>query len=161
MKKITKLLTAVLLSYSLFLIPCSLRAQSSPAVTMFSTSADWEAVTGLRMSQYRVVFGRDRTVSSIGWELYFLDAFPCFGQAEAARVWISPATNYAVDRDARMRIVCVYAPATINLAYREVRRDAVQGATRGLAVCPVETSGRDLTVNLTECEKTEWKDLGR
>jgi len=113
------------------------------------------------MSEFRVVFGRDRTVSTIGTELYFLDGFPCFGQAEAARVWLSPATSYAVDNAARMRIVCIYPPNELRFAYRHVRRDAVQGATRGIAVCPVQGSGRDLTVNLTECEKTDWRELGR
>ncbi|MCL1785622.1 MAG: hypothetical protein FWG39_00530 [Alphaproteobacteria bacterium] len=142
---------------------CSIcaHAQSLPpaTITMFATSADWEAITGMRMSEYRVTFGRDRSVSTIGTELYFLDAFPCFGQAEAARAWVAPATSFQMDNDARMRIVCVYPPKELQFAFREVRRDAVQGVTTGIAVCPAAHSGRNLTVRLNECERTDWNDI--
>jgi hypothetical protein len=126
---------------------------------MFATSADWEAISGLRMSEYRVSFGRDASVSTIGTELYFLDSFPCFGQAEAVRAWVGPATGFAVDNDARMRIVCLFAPDELHFAYREARRDAVQAATRGLAVCPVQQDGRNLVVRLNECDRTDWGEM--
>jgi len=133
------------------------------ALTVFSTSTDWEAVTGLRASEFRVEFGLDRSVTSIGMELYFLDGFPCFGQSESARVWIAPAQNiFRMDTstDSRMRIVCLYAPAQIKLAYREMRRDAGQGRTTGLKICPTTHSGRNIRIDLRECNsKGRWNDM--
>ncbi|MCL2369555.1 MAG: hypothetical protein FWC83_02665 [Alphaproteobacteria bacterium] len=145
-------------TYSLFL----LFAPSAHALAIFSTSADWEAITGLRMSEFRVEFGRDRSVSNVGTELYFLDGFPCFGQSDSSRVWISPSQTFAIENatNARMRIVCLYAPSEMKFAYREIRRDASQGRTTGLKVCPVDANGRQLRIDLRECERVgDWGDF--
>jgi hypothetical protein len=130
------------------------------ALTMFSTSVDWEAITGLRLHEYQIVFGRDRTTSSIGTELYFLDGFPCFGQAEAIRAWISPSNNFAWDENARMRVVCAFVPETIQLAWREVRTGVGQGRTTGILYCPTNVQGRRIQVRLDECTQgKEWREM--
>ena len=157
----TIFLTRIFL-YSLCLMPYTLFASSAHAQTIFSTSTDWEAVTGLRLSEFQIIFGRDRTTSSIGTELYFLDGFPCFGQAEAIRAWISPSNNFAWDSSpgAMMRIVCAYVPDTIQLAYREARRDAGQARTTGILACPVSRDGRRIQVRLDECEQGKnWNEF--
>ncbi|MCL2331332.1 MAG: hypothetical protein FWC61_02185 [Proteobacteria bacterium] len=139
------------------------RAATTPPPTprsVFSTSADWEAVTGLRLSEYRMTFGRDKTQGDIGLELYFLDGFPCYAQSERVRAWISPSFGYSVDKDAFMRIVCLAPPQTVQLAFRESRRTDFQGTTTGLLTCQTEKSGNDILVNLTNCQKLDnWKDF--
>jgi len=115
----------------------------------------------MRLSEFMVSFGRDGSIGNIGWEIYFLDGFPCYGQSETARMWVSPSRHYAIDggADARGRITCLYAPKTVKLAWREARRDAAQARTRGMAVCEVEHSGRNITIRLDKCERTDWGDL--
>ena len=128
--------------------------------SIFSTSTDWEAVTGLRLSEYIVRFGRNRTIGNIGLELYFLDGFPCYAQSESARSWVSPTTAYAIDQNTFMRIVCLAQPLTVQLAFREATSGASQGRTTGMLTCPAEKSGRDVVVDLTTCERLDsWNDF--
>jgi len=133
-----------------------------PAVrSIFSTSTDWEAVTGLRLNQYKVIFGRDRTVTNVGVELYYLDAFPCYGQTESVRAWISPSRNFAWDKDNFMRITCLFIPKTMQFAYRpEVTRNASQARTKGILTCETTRSGGDIMIHLENCVQGEdWKDM--
>lgn len=150
----------------LFMIQGSLLAAVAPdpapiiRPSVFSTSADWEAVTGLRLNEYRVYFGRDRTIGTNGAELYFLDGFPCYAQSENVRVWISPsAAFYDIDKNTYMRIVCAAVPEKINIAYRDARANAPQGKTDGIMTCKTEVDDRDITVNLSACDKLiKWDD---
>ena len=134
MKKIIKSLFFI---YFLILSPVAVAAVHS----FFSTSADWESITGMRFSEYQIVFGRDKNFSSIGMELFFLDGFPCYGQAESTRVWISPSRNFA---------------------YRETKSETVQNRTTGLLACDVEKQeGRKIMIRFENCVKgSDWKDYG-
>ncbi|MDR1207108.1 MAG: hypothetical protein LBK26_01700 [Rickettsiales bacterium] len=133
-----------------------------PAI--FSTSIDWEAVTGLRLREYQIKFGRDRTVTNIGIELYFLDAFPCYGQTESGRLWVSPAMNFEWDDSnaARGRITCLAVPKTMQFAWREVSKNANQGRTAGILVCETAAAGGTIQVHLENCTQgPEWKDYAK
>lgn len=141
------------------------RAESAAGAvpSIFSTSTDWEALTGLRLNEYRITFGRDATVSNIGMELYFLDGFPCYGQAETARAWVSPQRTFGWDngRDAQMRITCLIAPEKLYFAYREARSETNQGRTKGMLICDVERQENfRLRVRLPDCVKgKEWNEF--
>lgn len=76
-------------------------------VSIFSTSTDWSAVTGLPWAQYEGNFSPDKKlIGPQGLVLFFLDSFPCYGEADSVRVWISPRGQV----DGRLRLVCVHAP---------------------------------------------------
>ncbi len=128
----------------------------APRVSIFSTSTDWEGVTGLMLSEFRGKFISDsKLVGAKGLVLYYLDGFPCYGLGEGVRVWISP--NGKADND--LRIVCLRPPREIKFAWRNMTREGVQKATTGLLVCPVSDSGRDLTIELSKCKKgPDWPD---
>lgn len=145
----------------LFLVPFVGRGDDCPAVrSIFSTSSDWEAVTGLRLSQYKIFFGRDRTVTNVGIELYYLDGFPCYGQTENVRAWISPARNFAWERNSFIRVTCLHIPKTMQFAYREVPSSALQGRTKGILTCDTEKSGGDIMIHLENCiQGDDWKDV--
>lgn len=125
-----------------------------PRVSLFSTSTDWEAVTGLRLSQYRIKVLSDSKVVKNGLELYYLDAFPCYGQPDRTQIWIG--SNGKVDRD--MIITCLYVPKTITVAWRLAARDATQNTTTGMMECPVN-DGSELIIDLSKCTKgKDWKE---
>lgn len=125
-------------------------------VSIFSTSTDWEAITGLSLSEFRGKFISDsKLVGNKGLVLYYLDGFPCYGLGEGVRVWIDPRGR--ADND--LRIVCLRPPQQINFAWRNMTRDADQGVTTGILTCPVSASGRDLTIELSKCKKgPDWPD---
>ncbi len=125
-------------------------------VSIFSTSTDWEAVTGLQLSEYKGKFITDsKLVGNKGLVLYYLDGFPCYGLGEGVRVWIDPKGR--ADND--LRIVCLRPPKEINFAWRNMANDGVQRATTGLLRCPVSDDGRDLTIDLKKCAKgPDWPE---
>jgi hypothetical protein len=126
----------------------------APRISVFSTSTDWEAVTGLRLSQYRVKVLSDSKLVKNGLELYYLDGFPCYGQPDRTQIWIGP--NGKTDRE--MIITCLYAPRTITLAWRHAARDATQGTTVGILECPIADRG-ELTIDMSKCAKgKDWKE---
>jgi hypothetical protein len=126
----------------------------APRVSLFSTSADWEAVTGLRLGQYRVKFRGSSGLIKKGLEVYFLDGFPCYGQTDRTQAWISPAAK--TERD--VMIVCLYSPEKLYFAWRDAARDADQNATTGILECPVAKGG-DLTIDLSKCARgKDWKE---
>ncbi len=96
-------------------------------VSVFSTSSDWEAVTGLRLTEYHI------TVSgaSIGTELYYLDGFPCYAQSEQVRTWVDRREK------GRFLLVCLYQPTVVQLAWREAGKEDYQNVTRGIMECPI------------------------
>lgn len=117
-------------------------------VSIFSTSTDWQAVTGLTLNQYTATFRPDsRLIGRQGLILYYLDAFPCYGLAYGVRVWLGPNGK----NDGALQIACVAAPTEIHFAYRNATRDADQATTTGILTCPVAGRTRELTIDLSRC----------
>lgn len=117
-------------------------------VSVFSTSTDWQAVTGLNLNQYTATFRPDsRLIGRQGLILYYLDAFPCYGLAYGVRVWLGPNGK----NDGALQIACVAAPTEIHFAYRNATRDADQATTTGILTCPVAGRTRELTIDLSRC----------
>lgn len=127
----------------------------TPRVSLFSTTVDWHGVTGLPLSQYTVEFtGRDLSLLKNGLILYYLDAFPCYGEADSVRTWISPSG----DAVGSIRLVCVHAPKAISFAYRNAPQDAEQAETTGSLTCPV-TGDYSLKIDLSKCDKgPDWSE---
>ncbi|MDR0741322.1 MAG: hypothetical protein LBF28_00930 [Rickettsiales bacterium] len=125
-----------------------------PRVSLFSTSTDWEAVTGLRLSQHRVKILPDSKTIKNGLELYYLDAFPCYGQSDSTQIWLGANGK----SDSGIMIACLFVPEKITFAWRYAARDATQGATAGLMECPVSAGG-DVVIDLSKCAKgKDWKE---
>ena len=66
----------------------------APRISIFSTSTDWEAITGLTLNEYRGTFIADKKLVGRGLVLYYLDGFPCYGLGSGVRVWVGPNGNY-------------------------------------------------------------------
>lgn len=143
MKKIISLLFAVCV------VPAIAVAAPAPQpqVSIFSTSTDWQAVTGLTLNEYNGKFISDKKLVGRGLVLYYLDGFPCYGLGFGVRVWVGP--DGKTDND--LAIACVAAPTEIKFAYRNAARDADQATTTGILTCPVSERGRDLTIDLSDC----------
>lgn len=126
-----------------------------PTVSLFSTTVDWAGVTGLRLSQYTGNFhGAPRSLLKDGLILYYLDAFPCYGEADSVRVWISPRGEAI----GFLRLVCVHAPTEIKFAWRNATQDAEQAETTGLLTCPV-SGDYEFDIDLSKCTRgPDWKD---
>ncbi|MCL1891931.1 MAG: hypothetical protein FWF97_01385 [Alphaproteobacteria bacterium] len=155
----------IFILYSLFFIlfVCAPAARAADTGTLcpriFTTSSDWESITGLRFAQYDIEFVRDRTIGNIGWEIYMLDGFPCFGQAEDVRQWISPSNISATDSNARMRITCIQQPTELLFAWREASRHSFQARTTGILICNPTGKGRRITVKLQDCvQGKNWNE---
>ncbi|MDR0803687.1 MAG: hypothetical protein LBO08_01170 [Rickettsiales bacterium] len=140
--------------FLLFSFPVSLLAAPRPSI--FSTSSDWERVSGLHLREYQIPVKRGgQNIGKLGWELYYLDGFPCYGQSEDVRAWIDPVK----DRDAYFRIVCLAKPTEIKLAWREAGSETYQNTTTGILTCKI---GRDMIVNLSNCERgPDWDEFGK
>lgn len=133
---------------SLFIATVAFAADApSPRVSIFSTSTDWQGVTGLSLNEYNGKFISDKKLVGRGLVLYYLDGFPCYGLGYGVRVWVAP--DGKTDND--LHIACVAAPTEIKFAYRNATRDADQATTTGLLTCPVSDDGRELTIDLSEC----------
>lgn len=139
----------------LFSLPAICADAPSPRISIFSTSTDWEAVTGLNLAEYRGTFIPDSRLVGRGLVLYYLDGFPCYGLGEGVRVWIGPnGQNHE-----HLRIACVAAPTEIKFAYRNATRDADQATTTGILTCMPRDSGRELTIDLSDCKiGPDWDD---
>lgn len=119
----------------------------APRISIFSTSTDWEAVTGLTLNEYRGTFIADKKLVGRGLVLYYLDGFPCYGLGDGVRVWVGPnGQNHE-----HLRIACVAAPTEIKFAYRNASRDADDETTTGIITCPTNGNGRELTIDLSNC----------
>ena len=141
MKKIISILLALIVA------PAYSETTPAPRVSIFSTSTDWQAVTGLTLNEYSGKFISDKKLVGRGLVLYYLDGFPCYGLGFGVRVWIGP--DGKSDND--LAIACVAAPTEIKFAYRNATRDADQATTTGILTCPVSDRGRDLTIDLSDC----------
>lgn len=127
----------------------------TPRVSIFSTSTDWQAVTGRTLNEYSGKFISDKRLVGRGLVLYYLDGFPCYGLGFGVRVWIGP--DGKSDND--LAIACVAAPTEIQFAYRNATRDADQATTTGILTCPVSDDGRELTIRLSDCTVgPDWDD---
>lgn len=124
-------------------------------VSVFSTTVDWAAVTGLQLNQYfGTISGIDKKLVKDGLVLYYLDSFPCYGEADSVRVWLSPKGKMS----GHLRIVCLYKPETISFAWRNATEEATQARTTGILTCPIE-GGRNFTIDITKCEKgPNWEE---
>ena len=125
-------------------------------VSVFSTTVDWSAVTGLPLNQYTgTIKGMDKTLVKDGLVLYYLDSFPCYGEADSVRVWLSPKGKMS----GHLRIVCVYKPDNISFAWRNASEDATQARSTGILTCPVEGK-RNFTIDISKCERgQDWSDI--
>jgi hypothetical protein len=140
--------------YSLFFIYCAGGAMAADRVNIFSTSTDWEAVTGLRLRQYPIEFVRDdKLIGNPGIQIYYMDGFPCYGQPDKTEMWFGPNGN---TRNG-IRIVCLYLPDRLTFGWRVAARNALQDATTGILTCPIS---RDAVIDMSQCAKgKEWKDF--
>lgn len=123
-------------------------------VSIFSTTTDWQALTGLSLSEYNGKFIRDRGLIGRGLVLYYLDAFPCYGLGYGVRVWLGPGDAH----DGDLHIACVYPPTEIQFTWRNALRDASDAESTGLLTCPVKYDG-DLVIDLSKCTKgKDWRE---
>lgn len=128
----------------------------TPRVSVFSTTTDWQALTGLMLNEYRGVFKQDsKLVGTKGIVLYYLDAFPCYGLGDGVRVWLGQNGK----QDGGLRIACVYPPETIMFSYRNATRDADDARNTGMLTCSVSADGRELTIDMAKCQKgKDWDE---
>ena len=104
-------------------------------VSVFSTTVDWAAVTGLPLRQYSgKISGTKKSLVKDGLVLYYLDSFPCYGEADSVRVWLSPNGKMS----GHLRIVCVHKPDKISFAWRNATQEATQARSTGILTCPIE-----------------------
>lgn len=140
-----KLFSALILSFVCF---SAVADDVAPRVSIFSTTVDWAAVTGLPLNQYTgEVQGTNKSLVKNGLVLYYLDSFPCYGEADSVRVWLSPKGKMS----GNLRLVCVRKPETISFAWRNADEDATQSRTEGILTCPVE-GNRNFTIDISRCE---------
>ena len=137
------------------IICCLICVNAFAAGCIFSTTVDWEGVTGFSLHQYTgKIGGTDRDFVKQGLVLYYLDSFPCYGEASNVRVWLSP--NGKPDQD--LRLVCIYKPEKISFAWRNATADAMDAKTTGMITCPIE-GDRHFTIDISKCERDkDWKD---
>ena len=128
----------------------------APRVSIFSTTTDWQALTGLSLNEYRGVFKPDsKLIGSKGIVLYYLDAFPCYGLGFGVRVWLGPNNKH----DGSLHIACVYAPEKIMFSYRHATRDADDAMNTGMLTCPVVADGRELHIDMAKCVRgKDWSE---
>ena len=124
-----------------------------PRVSVFSTTVDWAAVTGLPLHQYSgKITGINRSFVKEGLVLYYLDAFPCYGEADSVRVWFSPNGKMV----GALRLVCVHKPEKISFAWRNAGEDALDARTTGILTCPIE-GNTSFKIDISKCERgPDW-----
>ena len=125
-----------------------------PRVSIFSTTTDWAALTGLPLRQFVGKFTWNNSDVMQGLVLYYLDAFPCYGEADSVRIWLGPNNK----SEGILRLVCVHAPKSISFAWRNATRDADQAQSKGILNCPV-TGEYELKIDIAKCSRgPEWKE---
>lgn len=126
----------------------------APRISIFSTTTDWSALTQLPLRQFIGDFKWTSSDVKQGLVLYYLDAFPCYGEADSVRVWLGPNKQ----SEGKLRLVCVHTPTSISFAWRNATRDADQAVSTGLLTCPV-TGDRELKIDISKCTRgPEWRD---
>ena len=154
MKKLL-LLLPVLSCFSNVFAETTTTPPVAPRVSVFSTTVDWSAVTGLSLNQYvGKITGRDKSFVKQGLVLYYLDAFPCYGEADSVRVWLSPKGKMS----GHLRLVCVHKPETVSFSWRNADEQALDAISTGIITCPV-VGDRNFTIDITKCERgKDWKE---
>jgi len=151
MKKIIMSLF-VLLAFDTFCV-----AAGSAPVSIFSTSTDWSAVTGLPLYQYTGnLYGNNKDLVKKGVVLYYLDSFPCYGQTDSVRVWISQKGKI----EGNLRLVCVHSPETIQFAYFNVdeKEKNKDRKTTGMLICPVDKD-TNFSIDISKCSRgKDWEE---
>ncbi len=128
---------------------------ATPRVSIFSTTTDWQALTGLYLSEYNGRFVPDRKLIGRGLELYYLDAFPCYGLGYGVRVWLGQSNAH----DGTLHIACIYPPSQIQFTWRNASRDATDGVSTGLLTCPVTADDNELVIDMSKCVKgRDWRE---
>lgn len=123
-------------------------------VSLFSTSTDWSAVTGLHWGQYDGVFTNTTDVVKSGMVLYYLDGFPCYGEADSVRIWLGPSNK----QNGKLRLVCVHSPKIIKFAWRYATEDAPQTKTTGIIQCNIDGE-RHFKIDVSKCDfGSKWSD---
>lgn len=124
-------------------------------VSVFSTTVDWAAVTGLALHQYTgEIKGKDKDLVKNGLVLYYLDSFPCYGEADSVRVWLSPNGKMS----GHLRLVCVHKPEKISFAWRNAGEDALDARTEGILTCPI-SGDRHFSIDISKCERGKnWEE---
>ena len=127
----------------------------TPRVSLFSTTVDWAAVTGLTLNQYTgKITGKDKSLVKNGLVLYYLDSFPCYGEADSVRVWLSPTGQMS----GNLRLVCVHKPEKISFAYRNATEDALDARSIGILTCPV-VGDYNFKIDISKCIRgKDWKE---
>ena len=149
-----KIIVALLFSVAISTVVAAADT-ATPRISIFSTSTDWQAVTGLTLNEYRGTFIPDKKLVGRGLVLYYLDGFPCYGLGSWVRVWVGPnGQNHE-----HLRIACVAEPTEIKFAYLHASRDADDQTTTGIITCPTNGKGRELTIDLSDCVVgPDWKE---
>ncbi|MBR3510560.1 MAG: hypothetical protein IKN73_00670 [Alphaproteobacteria bacterium] len=120
----------------------------SSRVSIFSTTVDWSAVTGLPLHQYTgEIYGKNKSLVKNGLVLYYLDSFPCYGEADSVRVWVSPNGKMS----GHLRLVCVHKPDTISFAWRNADEEALDAKSTGILTCPIQGE-RSFSIDISKCE---------
>lgn len=152
-----KKISTILLGLFLF-VPAFAATSDTPAprVSIFSTSTDWEAVTGRLLNEYHGTFRGRSSLIGRGLMLYYLDGFPCYGLGGSVQAWINPDGTSSH----RLRLACIAAPKTINFAWIHASRDADDTTTTGILTCEIDdTSGRDFEIDMSKCVRgPDWDD---
>lgn len=149
-----KMLFLLLLSFPLVAIADTTNP-TVPRVSVFSTTVDWAAVTGLPWRQYiGKIVGQDKSFVKQGLVLYYLDSFPCYGEADSVRVWLSPSGKMS----SHLRLVCIHKPEKISFSWRNADEQALDAVSTGIITCPVN-GDRDFTIDIAKCERgKDWKE---
>jgi hypothetical protein len=128
----------------------------APRVSIFSTSTDWEAVTGRMLNEYHGTFRGKSSLIGRGLMVYYLDGFPCYGLGDSVQAWISPNG----ESSHRLRLACIAVPKTINFAWVHASRDADDQTTTGIMTCKIHgDGGRDFEIDLADCTRgPDWDD---
>lgn len=128
-------------------------APIGPRVSIFSTTVDWSGITGLPLAQYTGKFvGTNKSLLKKGLILYYLDSFPCYGEADSVRVWLDSFGK----TENKLRLVCIYPPREIKFAWRNAGADAEQAETTGILTCSV-SGDYELEIDLSKCDKgPDW-----
>lgn len=125
-----------------------------PRVSIFSTTTDWAALTGLPLRQFTGDFKWSNADVGRGMVMYYLDAFPCYGEADSVRIWLGPNRQH----EGKLRLVCVHAPTEISFTWRNATRDADQAQSTGILKCPV-TGDYELTIDMSKCVRgPDWSE---
>ena len=152
-----KKISAILFGVFLF-VPAFAATSDAPTqrVSIFSTSTDWQAVTGRLLNEYHGTFRGRSSLIGRGLMLYYLDGFPCYGLGGSVQAWISPDGTSSH----RLRLACIAMPKTISFAWIHASRDADDTTTTGILTCEIDgDDGRDFEIDLNKCVRgPDWKD---